>query len=232
MLRNPSDEELTQYSFNYLIYYKNEIEQLENWLIASVNYPFLAGLYDLVDKRHDNDNWDLDYLKSQGFDFQKTNFNPLAGIYPPLVSRQHERWRLSYLKKRGHDVTTIEQAVTPLDARFRAVRDAHKDEYLHHLLFNFHNYFERFHPDHITEDPYVFETRICYRDTMEAIRLELEQFIDIRNELEKLQKLDETIIRLIPESIKQRNYSPDDYIEAPPEIWWRHLEEKFGEPVD
>ena len=123
---------------------------------------------------------------------------------------------LEYLKKRGNDVTVLEQALAPLDSRFLAIRDAHKDEYLLQMLEMLRSHIKNYFPESIVEDPTFFETRIPLRDNVESMRGELVQFIDISKDLEDLRKKDEIFISLIPEAVNQRTYFPMDLVEAPP----------------
>ena len=155
------------------------------------------------------------------------------GIYPvhlyyPIYLRMGIGWELSYLKKRGNDVSGLEAALAPLDERFRHIRDAHLEKYVSQLLKILQRIIENLYPDHNIEDPDFFESYLRDRNQVEAIRQELEQFTDISKELEELRKKDEIFINLIPEAVRLKTYFPDDLVEAPPEIWWRHLEEKYG----
>jgi DNA repair exonuclease SbcCD ATPase subunit len=157
---------------------------------------------------------------------------PPACIYSPVIIRQFRRWELNYLKKRGNDIKALEKAIAPLDARFRAVRKAHEKEYLHQMLESFRELIQDYHPEFVLKDRYYFENFLERTDDIEAIRAELNSFMDINKELEEIQKKLELFTVYLPDTIKKTTYSPDDYIEAPTEIWWRHLVEKYGEPAD
>ena len=151
-----------------------------------------------------------------------------AHIYYSIELRMYISWELSYLEKRENDISGLEAALAPLDERFHRIRDAHLEKYVSQLLKNLQSTIENLYPDYVIKDDDFFEAYLRDRNAIEAIRQELEQFTDISKELEELRKQDEIFINLIPEAVRLKTYFPDDLVEAPPEIWWRHLEEKYG----
>lgn len=172
---------------------------------------------------------DVDDLEAKLLDeakFKGRSYRPF-----PVDNRQEIRWILDSLKKRLYDTSPLEQEIAPVEAEFFRIRRNHSAAYTGRLhgLFRWwvlHGYY----PDSGKNRLAGFEDTIRKRDYFEAVKNELLPVVDIKKELERLETKDRIFRSSIPECIRKQTYSPLDLWYAPPEIWWRHLEEKYGKP--
>jgi hypothetical protein len=147
----------------------------------------------------------------------------------PCYPRNEINWMFEYLEKKGFDVSDLRNQLSGIDNDFISIRQEKIDLYIDHLLYIFrHLIGDTSYIDDITSDPSFFEIFLLDRDYIEAIRLELESLIDISQDLEKLTQLDAKVQSIIPKMIATGTYGPFDHFYAPPDIWWRHLEDKYG----
>jgi hypothetical protein len=150
----------------------------------------------------------------------------------PLDNRQQMYWIIQYLKTQNYDVSPLEYFIAPYETEFFRIRQKYQLSYLRMIrslfrFFIFHSYF----PEGGKNHPTAFEYAIRERDIIEAMKNELMPVIELRKELEWLKRKDENFIRIIPESVKKQTYFPMDLMYAPKQIWWRHLEDKYGKPT-
>lgn len=154
-------------------------------------------------------------------------------VFFPAISRMPLQWMVEYLRKRGQDITTLDQALNLTDTELAIYREAHREEYLDHLLSIFRSRIKSYENlEYAFIKSQAFDFILEIRDEIEAMKIELESLADIDRDAKKIFETDEFFKSKIPESIKDHTFFPMDSFTAPSEIWWRHLKEKYGEPLE
>ena len=163
---------------------------------------------------------------------KKENNKPPSSIYEPVVNRLYIEWLLEFLKKNRTDLLEAEKKIKSIDKKFSSIRETWKNEYINQMLELFRENIKIYNPEDALLDSDLFELNIRIRNHIEAMKIELELLSNIEYEINEIKQKDGIFIGIIPETIHRKTYLPNDLPYSPPDIWWRHLVEKYGEPAD